>query len=453
MDIAGFMKKILFVAVNSSWSQSNLAFYYLREMLKGLTYHTQMLVFTTKEPILQCVEEIHRHKADVLCFSAYIWNRVYLTSMLKVLCQLLPEAVFVVGGPESAAFEGLQDCIVIQGPGEAAFQALAASGFTRKVQKPPPLPLARIPFPYRPEDRQELEDHLVYYECYRGCPYGCVYCLSANDRRNESRFDMASAEDRLRLRTELDALIALGPRTLKFIDRSFNINKELARYIWEYAMQDDSSTDFHFEIYPDLLEEQDLAMLDKAPLGKIRFEIGIQTINAEVAAACGRKSDWGTSRKVLLRLKEAGKIRVHADLLAGLPGENLSSVLASLDALCACEPAAVQLGMLKILPDTPMQAIARERGYLWMDEPPYQVLSSDALSYGDLCLLDDYAQLLSLYWNKEEFQEEWHILLQKYQASEILARLKSIHEVQGLALHSVSKVKRQGVFSGVRCEV
>ncbi|MCD8480986.1 MAG: DUF4080 domain-containing protein [Candidatus Cloacimonetes bacterium] len=81
------------------------------------------------------------------------------------------------------------------------------------------------------------------------------------------------------------------------------------------------------------------------------------------------------------------------------------------------------------------------------------MLSSDALSYGDLCLLDDYAHLLSLYWNKEEFQEEWHILLQKYQASEILARLKSIHEVQGLALHSVSKVKRQGVFSGVRCEV
>jgi radical SAM superfamily enzyme YgiQ (UPF0313 family) len=443
------MKKILFIAVNSSWSQSNLAFYYLREVARDLPYQTQMLVFTTKEPVLQTVEEIYRHGAEVLCFSAYIWNRGYLQALLKVLRQLLPEAIFVVGGPESSAFAGTAKCFVIKGAGEAAFSALAESGFTELDNSLPCIPLAKIPFPYRTEDKDELEDHLVYYECYRGCPYGCVYCLSANDRRNESRFDMAVAEDRERLREELDALIALKPRTLKFIDRSFNLNKALAHYIWEYAMRDESGTDFHFEIYPDLLDEADLQLLDKAPLGKIRFEIGIQTINTEVAAMCGRKSDWSKSRKVLLRLKEAGRIRVHTDLLAGLPGEDISSVMRSLDALCACEPAVVQLGMLKILPDTPMREIARQRCYIWMEDPPYQVLRSDAMSYGELCLLDDYAHLLSLYWNKEEFGEEWHLLLQEHSATEILAKLKEIHEAQGLALHSVSKGKRMSVFEVV----
>lgn len=443
------MKKILFIAVNSSWSQSNLALYYLREVVRDLPYQAEMLVFSTKEPVLQCVEAIYRHQAEVLCFSAYIWNRQYLLAMLKVLRQLLPAAIFVVGGPECAAFTAVDLCLVIEGAGEAAFRALATSGFKALDKSAAHIPLAQIPFPYRPEDIDLLEDHLLYYECYRGCPYACVYCLSANDFRSESRFDMALEQDRLRLQSELDALIALKPRTLKFIDRSFNINKDLAHYIWNYARHDQSSTDFHFEIYPDLLDEADLKLVEAAPPGKIRFEIGIQTINREVAESCGRKSDWEKSRKVLLRLKQAGRIRVHADLLAGLPGENLASVLASLDALCECEPAAVQLGMLKILPDTPMRELALKRGYRWLEDPPYQVLSSDALSYEELCHLDDFAHLLSLYWNKEEFDEQWHLLLQKRKATELLEELLLIHEEHGLALHSVAKGKRQSVMESL----
>ena len=440
------MKNILFVAVNSSWSQSNLALYYLREMLYDLPYNPEMLVFSTKEPVMQCVEEIYRHPADLLCFSAYIWNRVYLESLLKILRQLLPHATFVIGGPEAGAFSDFPLSLVVQGPGEGAFRALAESGFATSNLPGSYLPLAQVPFPYQPGDLQQLEDHLLYYECYRGCPYSCVYCLSSCDMRKESRFDMSRAEDRDRLRFELDSLMAFKPRTLKFIDRSFNINKDLAHYIWTYAMQDESNTDFHFEIYPDLVDETDLALLDQAPLGKIRFEIGIQTTNAEVAAACGRRSDWQKSRNVLLRLKESGKIRVHADLLVGLPSEGVASILNSLDALCECEPAAVQLGLLKILPDTPMLDIARLRGYKWMQDPPYQVLQTDALSFDDICALDDFAHLLSLYWNKEEYKAEWHALLQKNKASTILSNLKQIHQELNMPLHSVAKAKRQKVM-------
>ena len=441
------MKKILFIAHNSSWSQSNLALYYLREIIRDLPFHSEIAVFTTREPILQCAGEIYRRKADVLCLSAYIWNRVMLQALVKVLAQLLPQAVFVIGGPESAAFAGQPRTFVIQGPGEGAFAALAESGFSALAANPPYLPLKDVPFPYREEDLADLEDHLLYYECYRGCPYGCVYCLSANDSRRECRFDLDREHDRERLKRELDALVALKPRTIKFIDRSFNINKRLAHFIWEYAMSDPGPADFHFEIYPDLITDDDLTLLANAPEGKIRFEIGIQTTDAVIAARCGRKSDWAKSREVLKNLKAAGKIRVHADLLAGLPGENYSSVLVSLDELCYSEPAAVQLGMLKILPDTPMLEIAKTLHYRWMEDPPYQVLCSDALSYEELCLLDDFAHLLSLYWNKEEYKAEWHLLLSMHKASEILRRLRAIHQELDLPLHSVAKDKRQRVMS------
>jgi len=124
-----------------------------------------------------------------------------------------------------------------------------------------------------------------------------------------------------------------------------------------------------------------------------------------VLARSGRKSDWQKSRHYLNELRVKTKVRIHADLLVGLPGEDFDSIIHSLNELCRTRPAAVQLGMLKILPDTPMKEIAKERGYLWLDDPPYQILRSDALSYDEICYLDDLAHLLSLYWNKEEFAE------------------------------------------------
>lgn len=439
------MRKILFAALNSSWSQSNLAFYYLREMIRDLDYESVLRSYTLKEPLMQVMEDIYRQQADVICFSAYIWNRLFLQSLHRELSKVLPDAIFIIGGPEAGRFKDQNNAIVIQGAGELAFRELALKGFSREDStNPEPLPLNKIPFPYRDEDKADLEDHLLYYECYRGCPYRCVYCLSATDERQESRFDLP--KEIALLYQELDALCRLRPRTIKFIDRSFNVQKALAHAIWQYAIEFGEGQEFHFEIYPDLLDERDMQILEQVPEGRIRFEIGIQSVNQDVLKDCGRNSSWEKSKSALIALKDRTKIRIHADLIAGLPGENYASVLHSLDELCHCEPAAVQLGSLKILPDTPMQGIARGRNYIWLDQPPYQVLVSDALSYAEMCELDNFAHLLSLYWNKEEHQPLWHSLLQKYPASQILTALKNIHQKNNLPLHSISRKRRAEVM-------
>jgi len=139
-------------------------------------------------------------------------------------------------------------------------------------------------------------------------------------------------------------------------------------------------------------------------------------------------------------------VRIHADLLSGLPGQNLESVITSLNELAQTLPDAIQLGMLKILPDTPMEAIAHARGYHWEEEPPYQTLSSDALLSDDLWILDDYAHLLALYWNKEEFKAQWADMLSRHCLRYILNELIMIHEMHGFPLHSISKEKRKSVM-------
>lgn len=440
-------KNILMVAINSSWSQSNLAYYYLREVIRPLRHSVWISDYTLKDHPGDVIASIYSYQPDVVCFSAYIWNCEYLQKLIPELKKLLPKAIVVMGGPESSNRDyGLTDHdFCISGGGEGAFKCLAASGFTKLVD-PPYLPLKTVPFPYHPDDKSSLEGKLVYYECYRGCPYSCIYCLSSTDKRHELRFDPDIPEDIISLEQELNSLIALKPKTLKFIDRSFNIFPKLAHHIWQFFIKHPVGCEVHFEIYPDLLDDDDFLILEAAPSGLIRFEVGIQTTNDTIAAYSGRNSNWDKAKQALISLKQRTHIRIHTDLLAGLPGESYSSVLNSLNQLCSTLPDAVQLGLLKILPNTPMAEIAKERGYLWLNHPPYQCLASDALTYSEMCKLESLAKLLNLYWNKEEYAQEWANLLQQHKASDVLFCLWDIHRELGYDLHSLSRGKRAQVM-------
>lgn len=438
---------MLLVGINSSWSQSTPALYYLRRMISDLPFRVEIYEATLNDYHQDILRRIVQAAPDVIGFSAYIWNRRLLQTLIPACRKLLPRAVIVLGGPEAAriTLPDTSRLFVITGSGEAAFRAMAETGFTN-LPVVRPLTLAEIPFPYSEADRDRLQGKLVYYETYRGCPYHCIYCLSARDNRRESRFDLTRNEDAKRLDAELDLLMSLQPKTLKFVDRSFNTQRELAHYIWKRVIRQDWPCDVHFEIYPDLLNEEDLAILERAPEGRIRFEIGVQTTDDSIAAACGRNTDWAAVRRAILALKQRTKVRVHADLLTGLPGQDLASVQESLNQLCATLPDAVQLGILKVLPDTPMAELAIHKGYLWEDEPPYQCLASDALNAADLWVVDDYAHLMSLYWNKEEFPAQWAKLLARHQAGKVLDTLRRIHHDQGYPLHSLARAKRQEVM-------
>ncbi len=446
--------KVLLIGINSAWYQSNPALYYLRNAISDLDMDIRIIELILSEPLPDVLARLYQEKAGAYCFSAYIWNREYLEKLIPELKKLLPEARIVLGGPEAAQGDfGLSrgDHIVI-GPGEGAFRKLAESGFALPggIHEAAAPHLNDIPFPYSPADKHALQNKLVYYECSRGCPFHCVYCLSALDGRNEARFDPSRESDRNSLYKELDRLLELEPRTLKFVDRSFNINPQLARLIWDYAILREQACEFHFEIYPELVRDEDILLLEKAPPDRIRFETGIQSVDPEVNETCGRGSNWPQARGILKKLRQRTNVCIHADLLAGLPGEGIDSILNSLDELAATFPHEIQLGLLKILPDTPMLAIARRRGYIWMDRPPYQVLASDALSFDDISRLQDLARVVNLYWNKGEFASEWKEYLSRgNKASSLLLSLLDLHHSRSLPLHSISKRRRGEIFDEV----
>ncbi len=443
--------RVCLAALNSAWYQSNPALYHLRETLRGIPCRVFLREFTTAEPLGDVLKGICQTAPSLVCLSAYIWNRSYLETLIPELKKLLPQARIAIGGPEAATGGyGLEESdLVFAGPGEGAFRRLAERGFSLGggIHSSPAPPLRELPFPYHASDRPNLQGKLVYYESYRGCPYRCVYCLSATDSRREPRFDVSNPKDRRRLRSELDRLIALKPRTVKFIDRSFNSDPALARQIWREVIKRPAACEFHFEIYPDLLGEEDFRLLETAPPGRIRFELGIQTVNETISRNCRRASSWQRSRAALIALRQRTPICLHADLLAGLPGEGRASILRSLDELARCFPHEIQLGLLKILPGTPMLEIARERGYAWMDGPPYQILSTDKLTFAQVAEFQDLARAVNLYWNKQEFSSHWErIIAAGIRPSAFFQSLQRAHRRCSQPLHSVSRQDRAAIF-------
>jgi hypothetical protein len=439
---------VLLLAVNSAWTHTNPALYYLREMIRELPHQVKMEELTLKTHIFEALEIIYQHQPDIICLSVYIWNRSYLQRLIPEIRKLFPTARFVLGGPE-AGNAHLNELLnaedtVITGSGESAFYELAQAGFVHGSPAPEEscLPLAQIPFPYRPEDRLLLQNRLIYYETTRGCPYKCIYCLSSSDNRLEKRFQAEDLEEQKRLCAELDALVALQPRTIKFIDRSFNVFPILAHTIWQYIIDLEQDREFHFEIYPDLLTDADIALLAKVPKGRIRFEIGVQSTNNAVMSLVNRKSDWNKIRPVLLELRKRTEIRLHTDLICGLPGENADSIIHSINEIAYTRPHEIQLGMLKILPNTPMLPIAQERGYMFMADPPYQVLATDTLSFEDICHFEHLAHCINLYWNKGDFGCVFEALMRSHSPCEIFCKLMQYHHQRSFAYHSMEQKKR-----------
>lgn len=443
------MKKVLFIELNSSWSHTMLSLYYMRALLPG---EAEIVGYTLKDDPRKVCAELLARDEDVLCFAVYIWNSGYLAELMSLMISGGFAGTLVLGGPEAPALYArlgnTERCHVVCGPGEGAFRELAERDFDAPygLISRENIPLKDLPFPYRGEDLSRLSGKLVYYETSRGCPFGCVYCLSSSDGRNERRFDLRRIEDEQRLLTELDALVALKPRTLKFVDRSFNTDKALAHRIWRYFLEQKDACVSHYEIYPDLLTDTDIDLLRDAPAGKIRFEVGIQTTNPVSMQQSRRISDWDKAKRMLQRLRRETEVIVHADLLIGLPGDDRGSVLNSLDELMQTLPHELQLGLLKILPDTPMQEIAKSRGYRHEPEPPYAVISSDKLNEEEVRNLTGLAQTLNLYYNKGEFYPEWQELLTREPAHAVLDRLYRRHREEGIALHSMEKHTRREMF-------
>lgn len=421
--------RVLLVALNAKYIQTNLALRYLREEVRGHYPDVMLKEFSINDHLDRIAGEIFEAKADVVGFSCYIWNLKEIVAVIRQLRPVCPKVRFVIGGPE-VSFEAEEflrehpevDALVI-GEGEKTFLELLKtweegqdpshiSGIAWKrgekilVNPSPvkPLSLNDLPFPYAEDE--DFTGRLVYVETTRGCPFNCQYCLS-------STFQGVRFLEPERFRKMFRQLLKNGARTIKFVDRTFNANKRHAMEILDIVQEESQlHTDaqgirVHCEMAGDLFDEEWLEYFKNYPLGLVQLEIGVQSTYLPTLKVVARPQKFEEWKKYVLEMRGYG-IPLHLDLIAGLPEENWLNFRTSFNDVYEVKPDMLQLGFLKVLKGSGLRLQSNRYGLLFIPDPPYTILETKVLSHNEILQLQRMESVLDKYYNSGKFEQALH---------------------------------------------
>ena len=267
--------------------------------------------------------------------------------------------------------------------------------------------LDEIPSPYKTVG-DEFENKIVYFESSRGCPFNCQFCLSSTIKG--LRFFSLD-----RVLDDLNTLIDTKVKQVKFVDRTFNAKKDYAMSIMNFIMEKDpKNMNFHFEVTAHLLDREMLDFISKAKPGLFQFEIGVQSTNEKTLDAVGRNMKFDKLKEITQEIKSFGNIHQHLDLIAGLPYEGYESFRKSFNDVYSVGVEKIQLGFLKLLKGSGLRNDKEKYGFKFLDVPPYEVLETDYLTYGEMVRLKGIEDLVDKYHNEDYFRHTTEFIIGNY---------------------------------------
>jgi len=199
-------------------------------------------------------------------------------------------------------------------------------------------------------------------------------------------------------------LMERGVRIFKFLDRSFNINAAHAAAILRFFLGNRrDGMMLHLEWEPEHLPPTLEKLLADAPPGFIQLEVGVQTFNAEVSKRIDRPFNAERVEAHIRILAAMPSVHLHADLIAGLPGETLESIATGFDRLHACGVNEIQMGILKKLRGAPIAKHDEEWQMIYNTSPPYDILQTSTLTFSELQSIRRFARFWDITVNNGRF--------------------------------------------------
>ncbi|QQZ08138.1 B12-binding domain-containing radical SAM protein [Heyndrickxia vini] len=416
--------KIIASTLNAKYIHTNLAIRYLKAAAAP-EYNIELAEYTIKDPVMNIVSDLFTKKPDVLGFSCYIWNIEETIRVIQMLKKIMPELTIVLGGPEVSYdttywLKRIPEVdFIVMGEGEETFKQLLNEIQEKKDFKQVhgigyienekiiinpirnKIDLRELPSPYRfEEDLPHLSKRVIYIETSRGCPFNCQFCLSSIEV-GVRYFNREKIKDDIRF------LMNHGAKTIKFVDRTFNISRSYAMEMFQFLIDEHTpGTVFQFEITGDIMRPEVIDFLNEhAPKGLFRFEIGVQSTNDLTNELVKRRQNFEKLTRTVTMVKNGGKIDQHLDLIAGLPEEDYQSFRKTFNDVFALRPEELQLGFLKMLRGTGLRIRAKEHEYIYMDHAPYEILGNNILSFDDIVRIKQVEDVLEKYWNDHRMNE------------------------------------------------
>jgi hypothetical protein len=398
---------IVLATINAGYAHTAFGLRRLRANMAELRDQTRLLEFARQHDTACILEALLATNPRIVGLSVYIWNVERLTELVKTLKARCPEVIVVLGGPEvSHATEG-QEIVaaadyVLCGEGDLAFvdlcrQLLTGTPPAERVLHPSLPDLSDLADPAPEFSDEDVAQRILYVETSRGCPFRCEYCLSSLDE--QVRFLPLD-----RVLASLDALLARGGTRFKFIDRTFNLDVDRCVTLLEFFLARwRDGLRIQFEVVPSQMPPRLREVICRFPPDALRLEVGVQTFASDVLSRIQRHQDEAETHETLSFLCGQTDAVVHADLIAGLPGEDLDGVARSFDALLAYRPAELQLGILKRLRGVPMARHDETWGMIYRDQPPYDLLENRLIPAVDMVRLGQFSRYWERIWNSGRF--------------------------------------------------
>ncbi|MGD0813311.1 MAG: radical SAM protein [Verrucomicrobiota bacterium] len=410
------MVQIVLSTLNAKYIHASFGLRYLLANLGQLRDQTRLIEFDIQQRPVDVVETILAAQPRIVGLGVYIWNVSQTVEVVAMLKRVRPDITIVLGGPEVSFETGEQEIArmadyVITGEADLEFASLSRQilAGTPPPQKVIPAPLpdpTQLALPYELYDDEDVAHRIIYVEASRGCPFTCEFCLSSLDVPVR-QFPLPS------FLSELQKLLARGVSQFKFVDRTFNLNIAVGKAILQFFLDRYRHGLFlHFEMIPDRLPEPLREIIVQFPPGALQFEVGIQTFDEAVSKNVSRRQDYSRLADNLQFLRRKTGVHIHADLIAGLPGETLESFAAGFDRLRALGPQEIQVGVLKRLRGTPITRHNQEWQMIYSPHPPYEILQNKLLDFPTLQRLRRFARYWDLVGNSGNFLETTSLLCQ-----------------------------------------
>ncbi|MGL4663176.1 MAG: DUF4080 domain-containing protein [Culicoidibacterales bacterium] len=439
--------KTLLITQNAKYIHTSLALRWLYVVSKDI-HDIDFKEYTIKDSIESIADDILSQEIDVLGISVSIWNVRQTKELTALLKQLKPELIIILGGPEVGYeteyfINNWNIDYIVSGEGEFVLQQLLTKlkegsdvdSIHVASKKRPQAHPAQAPIelletyesPYMLErDKESAKHRVIYFETSRGCPYNCQYCLSSLEKG--VRYFSQEYTSR-----QLAYLFESEVKTVKFLDRTFNLKQDHTLFIFDTIKQlYNQKTICQFEIYADLLKPQMMDTLATFPKNFLRFEIGIQSTYDLTNKTVKRMQNFDKIAQSVNRLHQDGVVDLHLDLIAGLPYETYDRFQQSFNEVFELKAKELQLGFLKMLRGTKLRDQAELYGYLYDLDGPYEIYQHNDMSTEDIHNIKIVEDMLEKYWNSGKFSNTLKIVLEDTNYFQWFYQLGLFYQAKGI---------------------
>lgn len=365
---------------------------------------TQVLTFTLEDKNLALknsdtekadyiYQALIENKAEIVCFSTFVWNR----NIFELTSKLLKAKgiITIAGGPEVTAHpQELKKSFdyLVSGEGEVKVPFLVKAIINKEEIKSLPadtLSLEDLQSPYLDGSIDPAEFGGALWELARGCPFKCSYCYESKGEKKVRLFPMK------RIEKELDLFAKKNIAQVFVLDPTYNINKDRAIKLIDLIAKKTPDTFYYFEARAEYIDRQLARAFTKIPCA---LQIGLQSANEESLKLVNRPFNRKQFVKNINLLNQEGVI-FGLDLIYGLPAETYKSFREGINFALSLYPNNLEIFCLSVLPGTDLFDRAKELKLIFEDKPPYHVINTDRFSAEDIKHAEELTLACNYFYN------------------------------------------------------